>query len=151
MKKHTPAALAFAISLAAATTLMAQAPSSDVDAVTSTPAAVRIEKQGNVEYLTGGVGFGERDVMRAQQDEYPLHILFSGKAGEYGVADKVRVLNGRGEVAAIRNAGPLLMMKLRPGTYTIEADFGGNVERRSVTVGREVQNLHWQSAAVSSN
>jgi hypothetical protein len=44
MKRHTPAALAFVISLAAATTLMAQAPSDDVDAVTSTPA---LQQAGN--------------------------------------------------------------------------------------------------------
>ena len=39
MSKHTPAVLTFALSLAAATTLMAQAPAADVDAITPTRAA----------------------------------------------------------------------------------------------------------------
>ena len=37
MKKHTPALVTFALSLVGATTLMSQAPTDDIDAVTATP------------------------------------------------------------------------------------------------------------------
>lgn len=150
MNKHTPAALTFALSLAAATTLMAQAPANDVDAVTSTP-VVRVQQAGSVQYLSGGVGEQERTAMQSLRGEFPLQIQFSGKAGEYGVADEVRVNNGQGQVVAVQNAGPLLMVKLPPGRYTVEADFAGRTQRRAVHVGHGGQVLHWQSALVSEN
>jgi hypothetical protein len=53
MKRHTPAALTFAISLVAATTLMAQAPADDIDAVTSTP-AVQVQQEEDAQSLVGG-------------------------------------------------------------------------------------------------
>ena len=38
MKRHTPAAMTLVLSVIAASALIAQAPTTDVDAVTSTPA-----------------------------------------------------------------------------------------------------------------
>ena len=151
MKRHTPAAITFAFSVVAASTLMAQAPSTDVDAVTSTPAVQVQQAPGGVQYLNGGIGDQERQAMRSHQQEFPLQILFSGKAGELGTANQVRVHNGAGEVVAVQNAGPLLMLKLPPGRYTVEADFNGGVQRRSVHVGQGPQLLHWASALVSAN
>jgi len=44
MKKHTPALITFALGIVGATTLMTQAPTDDIDAVTATPAA-RVQVQ----------------------------------------------------------------------------------------------------------
>jgi hypothetical protein len=148
-RKHVPATLAFIVSLAAASTLMAQGPA-DVDAVTTTP-ALHVQQWGNVQYLNGGAGMQERAAMRSLDADFPLQILFSGKAGEYGVARQVRVYNGGTQVAAVDNAGPLVMFKLPPGRYTVDADFGSRVERKTVSVGESGQLLHWASAAVSQN
>jgi hypothetical protein len=142
--------MTFILSVVAASTLMAQAPSTDVDAVTTTP-AVHVQEANGVQYLSGGVGDLERQAMRSHQQEFPLQVLFSGKAGELGVANQVRVLDGANQVVAVQNAGPLLMLKLPPGHYTVEADFNGGVQRRSVHVGRGPQLLHWASALVSTN
>jgi len=150
MKRHTPAAMTFILSVVAASTLMAQAPSTDVDAVTTTP-AVRVQEADGVQYLSGGVGDQERQAMRSHQQEFPLQILFSGKAGELGLANQVRVLDGANQVVAVQNAGPLLMLKLPPGHYTVEAAFNGGVQRRSVHVGQGPHLLHWASALVSAN
>lgn len=46
MIRHTPAALTFALSLVAATILMAQSTAADVDAVTPTPA---VQQSGPVQ------------------------------------------------------------------------------------------------------
>jgi hypothetical protein len=148
MKRHTPAALAFAISLAAATTLMAQAPAADVDAVTSTP-ALPIQQAGSVQFVNGGAGDQERAAMKSLQSEFPLQIAFSGQGGEYGVADEVRVRGDKGPVVAVSKAGPLLMVKVPPGRYTVEADFNGKTQRRTVNASGHL--VHWSSPLVSSN
>lgn len=147
--RHTPSAITFALSLVAATTLMAQAPSSDVDAVTATP-ALRVQRSSGVQFLNGGTGSQERDAMLALRDEFPLQIVFSGRAGAYGMADQVRVRNASGQVVAVPHAGPMLMVKLPPGRYTVEADFHGHTERRGVEVGSGPQVLRWTSPLVSS-
>jgi opacity protein-like surface antigen len=150
MKRHTPATLALAISLAAATTLMAQAQSSDVDAVTDTPAA-QVHHAGAVDYINGGASANEREALRSVQPQFPLTVVFSGGIGELGVADQVRVLQGGQSVATIASAGPVLMLKLPPGQYTLEADFKQATQRRQVSVGAAPKTLHWASAAVSQN
>jgi hypothetical protein len=148
MTKHAPAAFTFAFSLVAASTLMAQAPSTDVDAVTSTP-AVHVQQANGVSFVSGGAGVAERTQLRGMEGDYPLAIEFSGKAGEMGVAKQLRVLDGSGQVVAIPDAGPVVMVNLPPGRYTVEAEFNGAVQRRTVQVGQGHQVLHWATAAAS--
>jgi hypothetical protein len=148
MKKHTPATLALLLGLVGATTLMAQAPTHDIDAVTESP-AVQVQQSSGVQFLNGGAGESERAAMRARQAEFPLQIVFSSPSGAYSVADRVRVSDPRGEVVAVHGAGPLLMVKLPPGRYTMEADFGGRVERRQVQLAQSPQLVHWASAKLA--
>jgi hypothetical protein len=150
MKKHTPATLALLLGLVGATTLMAQAPTHDIDAVTETP-AVQVQQSSGVQFLNGGAGEGERAAMRARQAEFPLQIVFSSPSGAYGVADRVRVSDPRGEVVAVHGAGPLLMFKLPPGRYTLEADFGGRSEKRQVQLTQAPQLVHWASDKLAQN
>jgi hypothetical protein len=148
MTKHAPAAFTFAFSLVAASTLMAQAPSSDVDAVTSTP-AIQVQQANGVSFVSGGAGVAERTQLRNMESGYPLAIEFSGKAGEMAVAKELRVLDSSGKVVAIPDAGPVVMVSLPPGRYTVEADFNGTVQRRTVDLGQGHQVLHWATAAAS--
>lgn len=151
MMKHTPAAITLLVSLLGASTLITQAEATDVDAMTTTP-ALHVQQWGNVQYLNGGVGEAERSAMQSLQGEFPLELVFSGKAGEYGTANQVRVLGAHGTVASVDNAGPLVMFKLPPGRYTVEADFPGRTERRVVTVGDAGNaTVHWSTTAVSAN
>ena len=150
MTKHTPATLALLFGLVGATTLMAQAPTHDIDAVTDTP-AVQVQQSSGVQFLNGGVGEGERAAMRARQAEFPLQIVFSAPSGAYGVADRVSVSDAKGEVVAVHGAGPLLMVKLPPGRYTVQADFGGHTERRQVQVAQAPQLVLWASAKLAQN
>lgn len=52
MKKHLPAALALLLGLVGATTLMAQAPTHDIDSVTETP-AVRVQEPSGAQCPPG--------------------------------------------------------------------------------------------------
>jgi hypothetical protein len=148
--RHAPALITLTLSLVAATTLLAQAPTADIDAVTTTP-ALRVQEQDGVQFLNGGTGDQERSAMRALQAEFPLQIVFSGKAGEFGVADQVRVLSGQRQLVAVPKAGPLLMVKVPPGHYTLEADIAGKTQRRSVQLHDSPKTVHWSSPLLSQN
>ncbi len=148
MKKHTPALLTLVLSLVAATTLLAQAPA-DIDAVTATP-ALRVQESAGVQYLNGGAGDEERNAMRALRSEFPLQIVFSTRSGAYSVAQQVRLLNGDRQVVAVNNAGPWLMVKVPPGRYTVEAEFAGGTQRRTVQVHSAPKTVHWATALASA-
>jgi hypothetical protein len=91
-----------------------------------------VQRAGSVEYLNGGAGEEERAAMTAQRSAFSLRIVFSQPGGAYAVADHVDV------------AGPLLMLKLAPGDYTVDARFVGRTERRQVRVGRDGTQLDWR-------
>jgi len=102
-----------------------------------------VEQSAGVEYINGGAGTEARDAIAAVQSRFPLRIVLSGKGGEYLVADSLSVRDGTREVLTVRNAGPLVMMNLPPGRYTVEASYLGKTHSTTVELGREPRTLNW--------
>jgi hypothetical protein len=104
-----------------------------------------LQQSNGVKYLSGGASEEDRNRMRAQTADYPLAIALSGPGGEYIVADSLKLSNAAGnEIAAVPNAGPVVMFNLPPGRYTAEIALpDGEHARRAVQVGREAQTLNW--------
>jgi hypothetical protein len=144
-----------AVSLALSGALVATAaplPGADQGAVLAPPEQAilpRIEQAGSVAYLNGGAGREESDYMKSRAREFPLQLVFSGRGGEYGVADRVTVSRAGEVMLSVADAGPYLMMKLPPGRYTVEADFAGGIERRSVNLGSGAQRIDWSTPKAS--
>lgn len=109
----------------------------------------QVESVGGVDVLNGGASLGEADYMKQRARDFPLELLFSGKGGEYGVADRVTVRQGDREVVSVPDAGPYVLMNVPPGRYTVEAEFDGKVEKRVVTVGNGRQTVNWNTAKAS--
>jgi len=102
-----------------------------------------------VSYLNGGASIGEAEYVKSRASEFSLQLLFSGRGGEYGVADRVTIRNGDRELVSVPDAGPYLLLKVPPGRYTVEASFKGAVEQRTVVVGSGVSKLNWNSPRAS--
>jgi hypothetical protein len=101
---------------------------------------------GGTDYLNGGAGDEERAGMTARQREFPFKVVMSAAGGEFVVADKLSVSTPQGELLAIRDAGPIVMIRLQPGQYTLEATWKGKTERRSVRLATSAQTLEWRFA-----
>ena len=99
---------------------------------------------GGTDYLNGGAGDEERAAMATRHSEFPFKVVMSAAGGEFVVADKLSVSTPQGELLAIRDAGPIVMIKLRPGQYTLEATWQGKTERRSVRLATAAQTLEWR-------
>ena len=97
-----------------------------------------------IDYISGGAGEEDRASMSARQAEFPFKVVFSASGGEYLVAEKLSVISPQGELVTVRDAGPVVMLKLPPGAYTLEATWQGRSERRTVRVGAPSQTLNWQ-------
>lgn len=113
------------------------------------PPFPQVESVGGVDVLNGGASLGEADYMKQRARDFPLELLFSGKGGEYGVADRVTVRQGDREVVSVPDAGPYVLMNVPAGRYTVEAEFDGKVEKRVVTVGNGRQTINWNTPKAS--
>src|SRR5205823_4554758 len=74
----------------------------------------------------------------------PLRIVFSVPGGEYGVADHVELSGPGGKKLGVDNAGPLLVVKVPAGEYSVDVRSHGKSEHRPVRVGREPVTLNWR-------
>lgn len=93
--------------------------------------------QEAVTWMSGGIGDDARDEMRKAAPNYNVHLQFSARAGNY-LADipfKVSAGNGQ-EIYTGVSEGPLLYLKLQPGTYRIAAQIDGEWQTKRVQAAR---------------
>lgn len=98
---------------------------------------IKPQTQGEVSFVSGGVGGDERAAMQAMRADYNLSLLFSvAGSGEYLSDVKVSIKDSSGNnlLDAVSD-GPMLFAKLKPGRYTVSADNNGQVMRKTATVG----------------
>jgi hypothetical protein len=117
------------------------APAADAGA----PPPPRVRSVDGIEYLNGGAGEEARAAIDAERTAFPLRLVFSVASGAYVVADRVDIGDAQGKVFGVDHAGPMLLVKLPPGDYTVDASYGGRSMQRKVRVGREstTVNLRW--------
>lgn len=97
---------------------------------------IKPQTQGEVTFVSGGVGGDEQKEMQAIRAGYNVHMLFSIKGtGKYLSDVKVRITNSNGStVMESLSDGPMLFAKLKPGRYTVAVDRDGQVIRKTATV-----------------
>jgi hypothetical protein len=118
------AALACAV---AATPWLAQA---------QTAGMPQMKSGGAGQYVCGGVGSDESTAMRGEMKSHPLSLLFARAGGAYLADVDVMVKDSAGATAlAMRADGPVCLVDLPAGSYTVEASSQGVVKSQAVTLG----------------
>ncbi len=85
-----------------------------------------------VPYLSGGVGYDERDAMEELAGQYGLKLEFARQNGDY--LGDVQV-NVRGPANLdVAGVGPWFWAQVPPGTYTVTVTALGRSQSRQVTV-----------------
>ena len=89
-----------------------------------------------VTYLSGGIGEDESAAMKAEAKHYPLSLVFSaGKYGEYLARVPVTIKDYAGKmVLDTVSKGPILLVSLAPGRYTVTATRDGKTLRQAVDI-----------------
>ena len=86
-------------------------------------------------YVTGGVGSGAVDRLKAMESEFNLKLVFANTSGAYLSDVKVTVTDASGHaVLDVTSDGPILMAKLPAGSYRVDASFSGHSENRKIAV-----------------
>jgi len=139
MRDHSLHRLFFGAALAcacAAVPLASQAQT--VDPGTGTLPAMKV--QGNARFACGGIGSDESNAMRAAMKDHPLALLFARAGGEYLANVDVTIKSAGGDTAlAMRASGPVCLIDLPAGRYTVEARSEGMTKTHTVMVGRGSQ------------
>ncbi|BCL74993.1 hypothetical protein JHS3_07290 [Jeongeupia sp. HS-3] len=95
-----------------------------------------VQTQGNVSYVSGGVGDEEMAALKAIQASYNLRLLFVGRDGHYLSGTQVVVKNAKSEaVLDAESHGPYFYAKLPAGRYSVSASHDGKTQTRPLQVG----------------
>lgn len=103
-----------------------------------------IPTQGETGYLNGGIGKEQADRMREMSAQYPVRMTFSQHDATEGTDDfvadvRLRVTDHTGRtVVDLASQGPIFLLRLPDGAYTVEAEHQGVVKTRrfDVVAGR---------------
>ena len=94
--------------------------------------------QGNITYMTGGIGHDEASAMRREESRFPLSLEFikRAKPTDQSLANvNVTITDPRGRTELSTLAtGPYLLADLPNGKYRVSADFDGQTKTRTVVV-----------------
>lgn len=97
-----------------------------------------VHHEGAVEYLSGGIGSDEARAIEQAAGRWPLMLEFAvrGRPHAAFAADvDVAVRDARHHVVLhMAASGPLMLARLAPGRYVVEARYAGRVVTRSVRV-----------------
>ena len=107
--------------------------------------------ENGITYLSGGIGNDEAVAMKAEAKSYPLSMIFSaGKDNEYLADVRIAIKDKAGkEVLNAVSDGPIMLVKVPAGRYSIAAERNGKILHHTVRVnqkGDKQVNFHWPSA-----
>lgn len=88
-----------------------------------------------IPYISGGVGSEGMSEIAAQEKDYSLKLFFAGKGGAWLSDVSVKITDARKHAVADLNAeGPVMLLKLAPGRYTLTATLDGKEVVQKVSV-----------------
>lgn len=98
----------------------------------------KVQTQGEVSFVSGGIGADEVAAMHEVRRDYNLQLLFAAKgSGEYLSAVAVVVKNAHGDTVLDTVAdGPFLYARLPAGRYQVSASYEGQTQNRGVRLDR---------------
>jgi hypothetical protein len=96
----------------------------------------QVQQQGGVEFVSGGVGQDESKALQAAQSQWPLSLRFTGRNAEFLADVRVQIVDSHGaNVLDTTSRGPYMLVRVRPGRYTVHASHNGVDKTSAVTVG----------------
>lgn len=112
----------------------------------------KIQQYGSTQFISGGFGVDECKALQTDACNWPLQLMFSevpkGKTVGAWVSDvdiKITDKDGNAVLSTITE-GPIVLVKLPSGTYTLTANYLGKLATRNFTLqeGRsQTVSVYW--------
>ncbi|WP_233849284.1 carboxypeptidase regulatory-like domain-containing protein [Paraburkholderia sp. HD33-4] len=97
-----------------------------------------LQHEGDIAFLSGGIGLGQSTAIKEVMPRYPLTLEFAGNAAsgnEYLADIPVTLSDMHGKTVLRTTAkGPFLLASLPHGRYSVSATYNGKTERRDVNI-----------------
>jgi hypothetical protein len=95
----------------------------------------QIQHQGDVSYVSGGVGQDESKALERERSHWPLSMQFTGPGSDFLADVHVRIVDvHNNEVLHADSLGPFMLVKLRPGRYTVHATYKNRDQTKTVNI-----------------
>ena len=93
---------------------------------------------GALQYISGGVGDDDLNAINTEQGAYNLKLIFAA-GGAYLANVGVEIMDSKGQnLLDIRTEGPVLLVKIPHGTYTVKATTeAGETLSQRIKVGKD--------------
>ncbi len=110
-------------------------------ALVSTPASAQgvppMKTDGAGGYVCGGIGIDQSTAFRSAMRKHPLSLLFARPNGDYLASVNVSI-KGRGgdQAMGFEADGPVCLVDLPAGRYTVQATSAGVTKSRALKVGK---------------
>ncbi|MCE7505392.1 carboxypeptidase regulatory-like domain-containing protein [Polynucleobacter sp. IMCC30063] len=106
-----------------------------------------------IRFITGGIGSDVSKAMQAEAKQWPLLLEFSqadGQAKPAWVAGVKVVISDAKNAPLLETVcdGPLMLVKLPPGSYSIAAFYNGMAQNRTLVIAKDVPQrivITWKS------
>ena len=95
-----------------------------------------VQQEGNITYITGGIGDDEKMALEAVRVNYNFQLLSAYTTGEYTGDTHITLSDMNGNYVMDSDAGPLFYAQLPVGRYEVEATSGGEIKKQIVTIRR---------------
>ncbi|MCP3724809.1 carboxypeptidase-like regulatory domain-containing protein [Paraburkholderia sp. CNPSo 3272] len=96
----------------------------------------QVQQQGDVSFVSGGVGLDESKALLGAEREWPLALRFTQRSGEYVADVHVQITDSHGaSVLDTTSRGPYMLVRVRPGRYSVHVRHAGVDKTSAVTVG----------------
>lgn len=109
----------------------------------------QIQHQGDIAYVSGGVGSDESSALKHAEHQWPLAMRFTGPGSDYLSDVHVRIVGPHdAEVLKADSRGPYMLVKLPPGRYTVHAQYKDEDQTRQVNVASKPgarADFHWNT------
>lgn len=114
----------------------------------------KVNTSNGIQYITGGIGSDESEAIIVEAKHWPILFMFSiVENGGRGIwVSNIRVIVSDSKnipILDITCDGPLMLLKLMPGSYSVAANFDGVIQKRQFDVKQDASqriSIYWKSS-----
>ncbi len=112
--------------------------------VWASDSVLEVYQQGNISYITGGIGQDESDALKAAEKDYNLRILNTDRTGHYSGDTRVVISDTKKNTLLDATSGPIFYANLPKGRYIVEGfDEGLSKKQTVVITGAKSSRVHF--------
>ncbi len=96
--------------------------------------ALAVEQQGDIPYVTGGIGEDETVQLEATQADYNLRVMNADKTGHFSGDTRIVISDLQHNVLLDATSGPIFYANLPKGRYIVEGFAGEQSKTQTIRI-----------------